>query len=135
MRKGGEWKPSATYLIVINTSRYNRVFIVGPKAETGTQIRGSRYHVKNRSEEGWEFEKVIVGDVRMTNTLLGHLVIVKVEDEKRLINLTLSFPVVNDYENWKCRSWIAHALAEIAKDGKCVGTSQRDWRSIEAFAR
>lgn len=37
--------------------------------------------------------------------------------------------------SWRCRTWVASALAEIAKDGKCVGTAELDWEKIEAFAR
>lgn len=37
--------------------------------------------------------------------------------------------------NWRCRTWVASALAEIAKDGKCVGTAALNWPEIEALAR
>ena len=69
---------------------------------------------------GWAYEERGVDDVRSTNTLLARFVIVKVEDKRRLINLLRNLLVVNGDPNWRCRSWIAKALTEIAKDGKCV---------------
>lgn len=57
------------------------------------------------------------------------------ENEQRLIKLIRDVLVVNGDPNWRCRTWVAQALAEIAKDGNCVGSSQLDWKTVEAFAR
>jgi hypothetical protein len=91
--------------------------------------------VKNHPVSGWTYEEKSVSDVRSTNTLLARIVIAKVENEQRLIELLRNIPVVNGDPNWRCRTWVAQALAEIAKDGNCVGSSQLDWRTVEAFAR
>jgi hypothetical protein len=58
-----------------------------------------------------------------------------VEDQKRLTAILRSIPVVQNDPNWRCRSWIASALAELAKDGKAVGTSQLKWEKVEMTAR
>lgn len=118
-----------------NISRYHWAFLIGPKVEKGVDVPGVRYHVKNHPISGWVYEEMGVSDVRTTNTLLARIVIAKVEDEQRLIGLLRRLPVVNGDPNWRCRSWIGHALAEIAKDGKCVGTSRLEWQNIEVFAR
>ena len=97
-------------------------------------IPGARYHVKN-SPLGWTYEEIILENVRTTNTLLVRIVIAKIEDEHRLIALFRGLPVVQGDSSWRCRSWIASALAEIAKDGKCVGSAELDWQKIEPFAR
>jgi hypothetical protein len=81
------------------------------------------------------YEEKSVSDVRSTNTLLGRIVIAKVENEQRLINLLRNLPVVNGDPSWRCRTWVRTALAEIARDGTCVGTSELDWNKIEEFAR
>ena len=81
------------------------------------------------------YEEKSVSDVRSTNTLLARIVIAKVEDEQRLISLLRNLPIVNGDPNWRCRSWVGQALMAIAKEGKCVGTSELDWGVIEAFAR
>lgn len=109
--------------------------LIGPKAEKGVDVPGVRYHVKNNPISGWVYEEKTVSDIRATNTLLARIVIAKVEDEQCLVNLLRRLPVVNGDPDWRCRSWVGHALAEIAKDGNCVGTSRLDWENIEAFAR
>ncbi|PVI02068.1 hypothetical protein DM02DRAFT_641532 [Periconia macrospinosa] len=102
--------------------RYHWAFLIGLKAEKGNvDIPSVRYHVKKAPVSGWVYEEKGVNDVRSMNTLLVRIIIAKVENEQYLINLLRNLPV--------------QALAEIAKDGKCVGTSQLDWGTIEAFAR
>jgi hypothetical protein len=98
-------------------------------------VPGMRYHVKNRAVEGWVYEEVSLADVRTTNSLLARILIAKVENEDRLIEILRSTPIVQNDPNWRCRAWVAHALKAIAKDGKAVGTSQLDWGKIEATAR
>jgi hypothetical protein len=114
--------------------RYHWGFLIGPKTETQSVVPGARYHVKN-SVEGWRYEEVNVDNVRTTNSLLARFVIAKIEDEQRLIALLRRLPVVQNDPNWRCRTWVASALAQIAEDGKCVGTAQLNWHTIEAFAR
>ncbi|KAH9224094.1 hypothetical protein DL95DRAFT_517353 [Leptodontidium sp. 2 PMI_412] len=123
-------------IVVCSTSgKFHWGFLIGPKTEKGVNVPGVRFHVKNTPTNGWVYEEKSVGDVRSTNTLLARIIIAKVEDEKRLINLLQNLPIVNGDPNWRYRSWVAQALTEIARDGKCVGTSELDWRKIEAFAR
>ncbi|KAF1950373.1 hypothetical protein CC80DRAFT_426903 [Byssothecium circinans] len=125
--------------VVNNEERkYHWAFLIGPKAEPGDipygDLPGSRYHVKN-SPHGWAYEEVSLRNVRNTTTLLARILIAKIEGEKRLITLLQRLPVVQNDPNWRCRTWVASALAEIAKDGKCVGTAELNWEKIEAFAR
>ncbi|PSN60499.1 hypothetical protein BS50DRAFT_593605 [Corynespora cassiicola Philippines] len=107
---------------------------LGPKAESKDTVPGSRYHVKN-SPLGWTYEEIPLENIRATNSLLARILIVKIEDELRLVTLLRELSVVQGDSNWRCRTWIASALAEIAKDGKCVGTAELNWAKIEAFAR
>jgi hypothetical protein len=108
--------------------------LIGPKAESKDVIPGARYHVKN-SPFGWTYEEIPLENVRTTNSLLARILIAKIEDEKRLIALFRWLPVVQSDCKWRCRTWIASALAEIAKDGKCVGTAELNWEKIETVAR
>lgn len=57
------------------------------------------------------------------------------EHDGGLISLLRNLPVVNGDSDWRCRTWVGTALAEIANDGKRVGTSELDWSKIEAFSR
>ncbi|KAJ5361775.1 hypothetical protein N7541_002619 [Penicillium brevicompactum] len=97
-------------------------------------LKGKRYHVKN-SPFGWEFEEDLLDDVRNASNLLARIVIAKIQDEQRLISIFNRLPVVQGNPSWRCRTWMASAVDEIAKDGKCVGTAELDWLKIEAFGR
>lgn len=108
--------------------------MIGPKAENNDVIPGARYHVKN-SPFGWTYEEIPLENVRTTNSLLARILIAKIEDEQRLIDLLRRLPVVQGDPNWRCRTWVASALAEVGKDGKCVGTAELNWQKIEALAR
>ncbi|KAF2765593.1 hypothetical protein EJ03DRAFT_345601 [Teratosphaeria nubilosa] len=84
---------------------------------------------------GWKYEEVGLKNVRSTITLLTRILIAKVEYERRLVEIMRSQPVIQDDPNWRCRTWIASVLKELARDGKAVGTSQLDWETVEATAR
>ncbi|KAI1118227.1 hypothetical protein F5Y14DRAFT_438655 [Nemania sp. NC0429] len=115
--------------------KYHWGFLIGPKVEEGEDVvPGARYHVKNSLQE-WTFEEAALVNIRNTKGLLARIVIAKIEDEQRLVALLRRVPVIQDNPNWRCRTWVADALAEIAKDGKCVGTAELDWQKIEALAR
>lgn len=94
-----------------------------------------RYHVKNRPTTGWEYEEVALPNVRNTNSLLARILIAKIEDEGRLIEILRTTGVVQNDPEWRCRTWVATVLGRIAEDGKAVGTAELDWSSIEAKAR
>lgn len=85
--------------------------------------------------QGWIYEEREISNVRTTNNLLVRILVAKVEDHKRLDTILRSLPVVQDDPEWRCRTWIASALAELAKDGKPVGISQLEWEKIELIAR
>ncbi|KAK7973795.1 hypothetical protein PG989_015643 [Apiospora arundinis] len=74
-------------------------------------------------------------NVRSTATLLVRVVIAKITDERRLIQLLRQVPVVQDDPEWRCRTWVAQALRAIERDGHCVSSAVLDWPIIEAKAR
>lgn len=94
-----------------------------------------RVHVKNRPIQGWAYEEVPLPNVQSTASLLARVLIAKVEDEGRLLDVLRSTPVVQNDPNWRCRTWVADALSRIADDGKVVGTAQLDWAKIELLGR
>ncbi|KAI0532519.1 hypothetical protein GGR58DRAFT_517658 [Xylaria digitata] len=114
--------------------RYHWGFLIGPKVEREDVVPGIRYHVKN-SPLGWTYEEVSLENIRNAINLLARILVAKIENEPRLIALLRRLPVTQGDPNWRCRTWIASALAEIEKDGKCVGTAELNWQKIEAFAR
>ncbi|KAF2967607.1 hypothetical protein GQX73_g6014 [Xylaria multiplex] len=114
--------------------KYHWAFLIGPKVEKGEVVPGTRCHVKN-SGVGWTYEEARLRNIRNTTNLLARIVVAKIQDEERLIALLHRVPIIQGDSNWRCLTWIANALAEIAKDGKCVSSAQLDWQKIEAFAR
>ncbi|KAH7259034.1 uncharacterized protein BKA55DRAFT_735874 [Fusarium redolens] len=116
--------------------RYHWGFLIGPKNESGTEVPGMRYHVKNHPMRGWIYEEIDLPNVRSTNNLLARIIIAKVEDEKRLVEIIRSTPVVQNDPNWRCRTWVADVLSRIAMGGgRAVGTSELEWAKIESVAR
>lgn len=94
-----------------------------------------RYHVKNHPIHKWTYEEAPLANVKSTNNLLARIVIAKVEDQKRLVEILRSTPIVQNDPNWRCRTWVADALLRLAEDGRAVGTSVLEWEKIEAVAR
>ncbi|PIB02827.1 hypothetical protein CB0940_11960 [Cercospora beticola] len=118
--------------------QYHWAFLDGPKVEKEEDVPGMRYHVKNTivgGEVKWVYEELDIRNVRMTNTLLARFVIAKIEDEKRLIEVLRSIPVIQKDPGWRCRTWVANALEALRQDGKAVGTALLDWQKIEPAAR
>ncbi|CAG9944990.1 unnamed protein product [Clonostachys rosea f. rosea IK726] len=115
--------------------KYHWGFLIGPKDESYPPVAGTRYHVKHHPLGGWIYEEADLRNVQATNNLLARIVIAKIADEDRLINILRRNPVVNGDPEWRCRSWVAQALATIAEDGRSVGTAQLDWGKIERVAR
>ncbi|KAF4999146.1 hypothetical protein FDECE_11588 [Fusarium decemcellulare] len=115
--------------------RYHWGFLIGPKNEAGAEVPGMRYHVKNHPIHNWMYEEIPLSNVRSTNNLLARILIAKVEDEDRLIEIIRNTTVVQNDPNWRCRTWVAEALSRIDKDGRAVGTAELDWGKIEAVAR
>ena len=96
---------------------------------------GTRYHVKNHPITGWVYEEVPLNNVQSTVNLLARILIAKIENEDRLVEILRSIPVVQNDPSWRCRTWLANALKAIKADGKAVGTSELDWAKIEPLAR
>lgn len=115
--------------------RYHWGFLIGPKIENETAVPGMRYHVKNPIGGGWIYEELKLRNVRNTTTLLARIVIGKVTDEDRLVQIIRSTLVVQNDPNWRCRTWVADVLSRAATDGGAVGTAELSWPKIETVAR
>jgi hypothetical protein len=113
--------------------RYHWGFLVGPKAEK--DMPGTQYHVKNHPITGWVYEENTVTNVQSAVTLLARVLVAKIEDEERLVEILRSVPVVQGDPSWRCRTWLANALTAINEDGKAVGTARLDWGVVEKVAR
>ncbi|KAJ8119444.1 hypothetical protein ONZ43_g3601 [Nemania bipapillata] len=121
---------------VVNNEKlkYHWTLMIGPRDEEKEMVAGTRFHVTN-SIYGWKFEEISLRDIKTTSTLLARILIAKITDEERLVALLRRVPVVQNNAEWRCRTWVASALAAIAEDGKCVGPAELDWEKIEACGR
>lgn len=115
--------------------RYHWGFLVGPKSESKTITPGTRYHVRNLPIGGWKYEEVLLDNVQCSTNLLARIVIAKIEDEQRLLDIFRTTRWVQHNPNWRCRTWVGEVLTRIQQDGTIVGTSILDWPTIEATAR
>ena len=115
--------------------RYHWGFLIGPKVESEDTVPGTRHHVKNPIGRGWVYEEAELQNVRNTTMLLARLVIAKVIDERRLVEIIRSVPLVQNDPNWRCRTWVADVLSRVAMDGGSVGTAELSWSRIERVAR
>ena len=122
------------FQLLTEFASYHWAFLIGPKVENAA-VPGTYYHVKNPISKGWIYEEAQVQDVRNTLTLLARIVIGKITDEARLIEIVRSTPVAQDDPNWRCRTWVADVLARVARDGGAVGTADLSWPRIERVAR
>ena len=67
--------------------------------------------------------------------LLARVVIAKVIDERRLVDIIRSVSLVQNHPNWRCRTWVAAVLSRVAIDGGSVGTAELSWSRIERVSR
>ncbi len=90
-----------------------------------------RYHIKNHPVQGWMYKEVPIRNVQTTTTLLARIVITKIEDEQRLVNIFRNTRVIQNDPKWRCCTWIADVLSTLARDARAVGTSQLASDKIE----
>lgn len=76
-----------------------------------------------------------MSNVKNTIKLLARIVIAKIKDENRLIEIFRTTPVVQNDPGWHCRDWMADVLDRIKQDGRAVGTADLDWARVERLAR
>ncbi|KAK8070766.1 hypothetical protein PG997_010969 [Apiospora hydei] len=97
---------------------YHWGFLIVPRQEKAKAVPGTHCHVKN-SPRGWVYEKRAFTNTRSTASLLVRVVIAKITDKKRLLQILRQIP----------------GLEAIKQDGKCVGTTILDWSTIEPMVR
>ncbi|EPE33706.1 hypothetical protein GLAREA_06719 [Glarea lozoyensis ATCC 20868] len=115
--------------------RYHLGFIIGPKNEAGDRVPGARYYVKNNFLKQWIYEEIPLNDVKQSTQLLARIMVAKIEDEARLVRIFETVPIMQNNPDWRCRTWVANAMAAIPQDGRVVGTSQLSWEEIERVGR
>ncbi|KAG9232015.1 hypothetical protein BJ875DRAFT_544906 [Amylocarpus encephaloides] len=118
----------AMYILPGSELRYHWALLIGPKDEPGGQVKGYRYHVKADFSD-FVFEEKQLKHGLETKALLGLIIIVKIEDESLLIEISRNVPV-KQQSDWNCASWVQDALKAVAAYGKAVGASNLNWEDI-----
>lgn len=116
--------------------RYHWGIILGPKTETEGNT-GMRFHAKESiTEEGvsaWVFEEK-ESSLTATSMVLVRVMIAKVRNRARLISILRNVPMRPDVPGWNCIGWVKEALELLEKDGKVLGTSVAEWRTVRNAA-
>ncbi|ORY68352.1 uncharacterized protein BCR38DRAFT_481834 [Pseudomassariella vexata] len=115
--------------------KYHWALLVGPKSENDGS-GGKRYHAKEKmvSVQGevqsqWAYEEREIS-MAATSMILVRVVIGKIKDRLRLVSILESIQIRASQPGWNCVGWIQEALEILAKDGKALGTSVTDWKTI-----
>lgn len=105
---------------------------MGPKVEAGDVI-GVRYHAKERIELGggskWFFEERECS-LAPTSMLLVRIMVGKITDRKRLVEILRNTPVRQGQPGWNCVFWVKEALDLLKVDSNALGTSVVEWKKV-----
>jgi hypothetical protein len=110
--------------------------IVGPKFET-TDAMGVRYHAKERADPAggseWFFEERKCS-LEATSMLLVRVMVGKVADGNRLVEILRNTPIRQGQPGWNCVLWVKEALETLKPDPKALGTSVVEWEKVRSGA-
>ncbi|PYH92218.1 hypothetical protein BO71DRAFT_28664 [Aspergillus ellipticus CBS 707.79] len=111
---------------------YHWALLVGPKVET-PEKKGVRYHAKEMpglvGGSQWELEEQ---ECRLaaTSMLLVRVMIGKIKDRGRLVEILRKTPIRQGEAGWNCVSWVKEALETSSIDGKALGTRVIEWGKV-----
>lgn len=117
--------------MTVAATRYHWALLVGPKDEVEND-RGIRCHVKETMVDGkssWYFEERDV-PVAPTAMLLVRVLIAKVGNREKLLEILRNTPVKEGEAGWNCVKWVKEALEKLAADKKALGTSTVEWKKV-----
>jgi hypothetical protein len=109
--------------------------IMGPKVET--ESMGVRYHAKERPKLGggseWLFEERECPLVP-TSMLLVRIMVAKVADRNRLVEILRNTPIRQGQPGWNCVFWVKEALEMLRVDPRALGTNVVEWPMVRSEA-
>lgn len=68
--------------------------------------------------------------MQATGQLLIGLLVAKITDRDRLLQVLRNVPVVQNDPTWNCVVWVREALSALQKNGRAVDTSELDWQTV-----
>lgn len=69
-----------------------------------------------------------------TSMLLVRVILGKVEDSNRLVEILRSTPIRQGQAGWKCVFWVKEALETLTADSKALGTNVIEWEKVRGEA-
>ncbi|KAJ5738067.1 hypothetical protein N7493_001222 [Penicillium malachiteum] len=115
---------------------YHWALIVGPKVEADDGM-GVRYHAKERPKFGggseWSFEERDC-PLSPTSMLLVRVMVGKVADGNRLVEILRNTPIREGQPGWNCVFWVKEALERLQVDPKALGTNAVEWVNVRNSA-
>jgi hypothetical protein len=105
---------------------------VGPKLEAADAM-GVRYHAKEKlglaGGSEWFFEERECSLIP-TSMLLVRIMVGKVADGNRLVEILRNTPIRQGQPGWNCVLWVKEALEMLKVDPKALGTSVVEWEKV-----
>ncbi|KAF7887968.1 uncharacterized protein EAF01_011122 [Botrytis porri] len=116
---------------------YHWGLIVGPKKEV-EDSRGTRFHAKeflstSTRKSEFKYEEVSI-PLLATQMLLVRVMIAKIENHERMLQILRAIPIRNKEDGWNCVGWVREALVELQNDGKTLGTAVIEWAKVRDAA-
>ncbi|KAK1770115.1 hypothetical protein QBC33DRAFT_512773 [Phialemonium atrogriseum] len=120
--------------------RYSWALLIGPKNEKGSDpVPGTLHHVITAMDLPWKYEEQAVVDVRRHPGLLSRIMVGKIADEARAVEILRAVPDDREEEDpgcWGPSSWVGAALAALVADPVAMGPSSvMLWDGVEVVAR
>ena len=98
---------------------------------------GYRYHAKERLElaggSKWVFEEREC-PLAPTSMLLIRIIVGKVADGHRLVEILRNTPIRQGQPGWNCVFWVKEALELLKVDPKALGTNVVEWERVRTQA-
>jgi hypothetical protein len=111
---------------------YHWALLVGPKTERADD-RGKRYHAREKIDANgrseWTYEERDVGMIP-SNMQLVRVLVAKIENYGRFERILQSIQIQGEVADWNCVEWVREALEMLESDGKALGTSVVDWKTV-----
>lgn len=77
----------------------------------------------------WKFEEIDCSLVA-SSMVLVRIMVGKVEDGNRLVEIIRNTPVRAGRKGWNCVSWVKEALERLEADPQALGTHVLGWEKI-----
>ncbi|KAK6603900.1 hypothetical protein H4I95_05803 [Botrytis cinerea] len=69
-----------------------------------------------------------------TQMLLVRVMVAKIENYDRMLQILRAIPIRSKDEGWNCVGWVREALVELQNDGKTLGTAVIEWTTVRDAA-